>query len=103
MKLILGVSFALVAGCAQAAAKVDIPVEVIDVQRVQDLPASWSVVRNVQHAKAADLIEAAEKSGAVCHELALEKIVVCYLSGGRSVGIDWERVYEEMNAKHGVK
>lgn len=103
MKLILGVSFALVAGFAQAAAKVDIPVEVVDVQRVQDRPASWSVVRNVQHAKAADLIAAAEKSGAACHELAAEKIVVCYVSSGRSAGIDWERVYEELNAKHSVK
>lgn len=101
MKLILGASLALVTVFAHAAEKVDIPIEVVDVQRVQDHQTGWSEFRGVEHARAGDVIARGEKSGGACHELPAERIVVCYFAGGRSVGIDWKKLNEDLNAKRG--
>lgn len=89
---------ALVAGLAQAAQNVEIPVEAMDVVVDQARGARWEEYRAVSHEKAAELVATAEASGAACHELPVEKIVVCYFADyqPRTVGMDFQKLSESL-------
>ncbi|MHC5194889.1 hypothetical protein ACYSUW_14140 [Pseudomonas frederiksbergensis] len=96
MKFKIVMALALVSGFAQAAQKVDIPVEVSTVKIDQPTPARWEEFQGVHPDKAAGLIAAGQKVGGACHELSAKGTVVCYFPPNvpRTVGIDWEKVKE---------
>jgi hypothetical protein len=89
---------AMVAGLAHAAQDVDIPVETTDVVVDQAQVARWEEYRAVSHQKAAELVATAKASGAACHELPAEKIVVCYFADyqPRTVGMDFQKLSESL-------
>lgn len=89
MMLVIGLGLSLIAGMAQAASMVDIPVEVSTVEVNRNQPPRWEEARQVPDSKAASIISAGEKAGGMCHHLPAEKMVVCVYSGSRSVGLDW--------------
>lgn len=96
MKLIIAASFSLLAGIAHAESKLDIPVEVSTVEIAQQ--PRWEVVRNVSHGEATTIVATGEQAGGMCHELAVEKVVVCVFRGPKDVGYDWEKVIKQMGA-----
>jgi len=88
----------LVAGLAQAAQDVDIPVETTDVVVDQARGARWEEYRAVSHEKVEGLVATAKASGAACHELPAERIVVCYFADyqPRTVGMDFKKLSESL-------
>lgn len=94
MKLNVVIALALVSGFAQAAQKIEIPVEVKDVVIDQPTPARWVEFQGVHPDKAAGLIAEGQNGGGACHELSAKGTVVCYFPPNvpRTVGIDWERI-----------
>ncbi len=96
MKLNVVIALALISGFAQAAQKIEIPVEVTNVVIDQPTPARWEEIQGVHPGKAAGLIAAGQKAGGACHEMSAKDTVVCYFPPNvpRRVGIDWEKVKE---------
>ncbi|WP_057382798.1 hypothetical protein [Pseudomonas aeruginosa] len=90
---------ALVAGLAHAAQNVDISVETTDVVVDQARGARWEEYRAVSHQKAAELVATAKASGAACHELQAEKIVVCYFADYQppTIGMDFQKLRESLS------
>ncbi|MPQ69365.1 hypothetical protein [Pseudomonas sp. MWU12-2323] len=84
MKFFLAVSIALVSGLAQAESQTEIPSK--DTVMHEAPNGRWVEYRNeTNDVTVDDLIAGAEKLGGLCHELSVEKIVVCYYDNDRSL------------------
>jgi hypothetical protein len=103
MKLIIAASFTLVTGIAQAATQLEIPVDAKTIPVEQSQQPRWEESRNIPHDKAVALIAAGEKAGGDCHELTAQSTVVCFFQGGRSAGIDWQQLNEDVGIPSELK
>lgn len=103
MKLILVATLSLFAGLAQATQVLEIPVHVFDVPRDQPSPPRWEEYSGIPHGKAVAAIQAAEKAGGACHEIAEHQNLVCFYAAQRpkQVGIDWEKAGQAMSSDAG--
>lgn len=99
MKLMFAVALTLISGIAHAAQPEATPVVITSAQK-NDVPGGrWVEYRDVSHASATKIIDAAEKAlGGICHELSKEQIVVCFYSAERTAGINWNAVGRDRNA-----
>ena len=94
MIFLLAAALSFASGLAQAEKAIEVSVETFDVVIDKPRPAQWVVHRGVAPGEEAALIAAASQSGAACHELEEENVVVCYKGAYQPniYGMDWQKL-----------